>query len=56
MNKSLGNSVEIPIGETEINVSIHEDNYGYLILANNFPPQFTPRSKHYADKTIWFCE
>jgi hypothetical protein len=25
-------------------------------LAETLPPQFTPRSKHYAIKTIWFRE
>ena len=39
-----------------MNLSINEDNYGALILENTLPPQFTPRSKNYADKTIWFCE
>ena len=36
-------------------VSIHEDDAGALILAKYFPPQFTPRSKYYASKTIWVC-
>ena len=39
-----------------MNVSIHEDNAGALILAKTLPAQFTPRSKYYASKTIWFCE
>eukprot|EP00804_Cyclotella_cryptica_P010003 CCRYP_015429-RA/>CCRYP_015429-RA protein AED:0.12 eAED:0.12 QI:0/-1/0/1/-1/0/1/0/80 len=39
-----------------MNVSIHEDNAGALVLANTLPPQFTPRSKQYAIKTIWFLE
>eukprot|EP00804_Cyclotella_cryptica_P007048 CCRYP_019910-RA/>CCRYP_019910-RA protein AED:0.20 eAED:0.20 QI:0/-1/0/1/-1/0/1/0/80 len=39
-----------------MNVSIHEDNAGALVLAETLPPQFTPRSKHYAIKTIWFRE
>ena len=25
-------------------------------MANNFPPQFPPRIKYYASKTIWFRE
>ena len=37
-------------------MSIHEDNAGALILAKTLPPQFTPRSKYYASKTIWFRE
>ena len=39
-----------------MNVSIHEDNAGALILAETLPPQYTPRSKHYAIKTVWFRE
>ena len=34
-----------------MHVRIHEDNAGALILAETVPPQFTPRSKHYAVKT-----
>ncbi len=37
-------------------LSVHEDNSGALVLAKTLPPQFTPRSKYYAIKTIWFCE
>jgi hypothetical protein len=36
--------------------TIHEENAGALILATTPPPQLTPRSKHYAIKTIWFRE
>ena len=39
-----------------MHVTIHEDNSGALILATTPPPQFTPRSEHYAIKTIWFRE
>ncbi len=39
-----------------MNVSVHEDNSGALVLAETLPPQFTPRSKYYATKTIWFHE
>ena len=45
ITKSLGQVVGLPIGDTTMNVSIHEDNSGYLVLAKTFPPQFTPRSK-----------
>jgi hypothetical protein len=38
-----------------MNVSIH-DNLGALVLAKTLPPQFTPQSKYYAIKTIWFRE
>jgi hypothetical protein len=39
-----------------MHITIHEDNSGALILATTPPPQFTPQSKHYAIKTIWFCK
>ena len=41
---------------TTMHVSIHEDNAGALVLAETIPPEFTPRSKYYAIKTIWFRE
>jgi len=56
MVSSVTKSVKLPIGKTTMNVSIHEDNSGALVLAKTLPPQFTPRSKYYAIKTIWFCE
>ena len=37
-------------------MSVHEDNAGALILARTLPPKFTPHSKYYATKTIWFPE
>jgi hypothetical protein len=39
-----------------MNVSVYEDNLGALVFAETLPPQFTPRSKYYATKTIWFRE
>ena len=56
MVSSVTKSVNLPIGKTTMNVSIHEDNSGALVLAETLPPQFTPRSKYYATKTIWFRE
>ena len=53
---SLGQSVGLPIGDTTINVSIHKDNAGALILAQTLPPHFTPLSKYCASKTICFRE
>jgi hypothetical protein len=52
----MAEATNLPIGKTTMNVSIHEDNSGALVLAQTLPPQFTPRSKYYAIKTIWFCE
>ncbi len=56
MGDLLGNKVGLPVGDMTMNVSIHNDNAGALILVQTLPPQFTPRSKHYAIKTIWFRE
>jgi hypothetical protein len=42
--------------EANMNVTIHEDNSGALVLANTIPPEFTPRSKFYHLETIWFRE
>ena len=56
MVKSLSTAVGLPDPKTSMHVSIHEDNAGALILAQTLPPGFTPRSKFYAQKTIWFRE
>ena len=53
----LGDVVGLPTKDlTSMHVSIHEDNAGALVLAETIPPQFTPRSKWYALKTVWFRE
>ena len=54
--KELSLTFNLPDPTTSMLVSIHEDNAGALVLAETLPPQFTPRSKHYATKTIWFRE
>ena len=54
MIKYVGITVGLHTEEIKINVSNNENNAGSLILENNLPPQFTPRSKQYAAKTIWF--
>jgi hypothetical protein len=46
----------LPIRETTMKLSVHEDNSVALVLAKTLPPQFTPQSKYYAIKTIWFCK
>ena len=53
---SVGSAFDIPVGDTEMKVSIHEDNAGALILAQKLPPEYSPRSKYYHIKTIWFRE
>ncbi len=56
MTNSLGEAIDFPIGDTTMNVSIHKDNAGALVLARTLPLQFMPCSKFYAAKMIWFCE
>ena len=55
--KELGDVVGLATEDlVSMHVSVHEDNAGALILAQTIPPQFTPRSKYYAIKTVWFRE
>jgi hypothetical protein len=55
--KELGDVVGMETDKlVSMHVSIHEDNAGALVLAETIPPQFTPRSKYYAIKTVWFRE
>eukprot|EP00573_Skeletonema_grethae_P001661 CAMPEP_0201687032 /NCGR_PEP_ID=MMETSP0578-20130828/1253_1 /ASSEMBLY_ACC=CAM_ASM_000663 /TAXON_ID=267565 /ORGANISM="Skeletonema grethea, Strain CCMP 1804" /LENGTH=225 /DNA_ID=CAMNT_0048171149 /DNA_START=1101 /DNA_END=1776 /DNA_ORIENTATION=+ len=42
--------------ETQMNVTLFEDNAGVLVLAKTLPPEFTPRSKFYHIETIWVRE
>ena len=42
--------------KTKVNITIHEDNSGALVLANTIPPEYTSRSKFYHIETIWFRE
>ena len=56
MVNDLAQAVGLQSGEVNMNISVHEDNSGALVLAETLPPQFTPRSKYYATKTIWFRE
>ena len=53
----IGSVVGLPTKDmSSMHVSVHEDNSGALILAETIPPQFTPRSKYYCTKTVWFRE
>jgi hypothetical protein len=52
----LAEVTNLPIGNTTITVSIHEDDLRVLVLAKTLSSQFTPQSKYYAIKTIWFCK
>ena len=56
MVQELAVAVGKSAGDVNMKVSVHEDNLGALVLAETLPPQFTPRSKYYATKTIWFRE
>ena len=57
MVQEIGGAVGMPTDDlTSMHVSVHKNNSGALILAHTFPPQFTPRSKFYANKTVWFRE
>ncbi len=42
MVESVTCSVNLPIGETTMQLSVHEDNSGALVLAKTLPPHFTP--------------
>ena len=42
---SLGKAVVLYMGDTNMHVSFCKDNVDVLLLARNFPPQFTPHSK-----------
>jgi hypothetical protein len=42
MVRSLAEATNLPIGNTTMNVSIHDDTSGALVLAMTLPPQFTP--------------
>ena len=48
----LGEKVGLPVSEATMNVSIHDDNAGALVLLETLPPQFTLRSKHNVIKMI----
>ncbi len=37
----MGKAIGLPVGNTTIQVSIHVDNTGALVLAKTLPPQFT---------------
>jgi hypothetical protein len=56
MVESVTCRVNLPIEETTMKLSVHEDNSGALVLMKTLPPQHTPQSKYYAIKMIWFCK
>ena len=57
ISAEIGKVVGMETNElVSMHVSIHKDNAGALVLAETIPPQFTPRSKYYAIKTVWFRE
>ena len=54
MVKDLSRAVGLLSRDVNMNVSVHEDNSGALVLSETLPTQFMPRSKYYATNTIWF--
>ena len=56
MGSTLEPAVGLPVRETTIKVSIHEENPRSLTLAQMLPPQYIPQTKHCAIKTVWFRE
>ncbi len=50
----MGKAIGLSVGNTYIQVSIHDDNAGALVQAKTLLPKFTSQSKHYCMKTIWF--
>ena len=50
----LVKAVFLPSGVPSMNMFVRKDNAGALILARNLPQNFTPCSKYYETKTIWF--
>ena len=52
MSDTLGRSFGLTLGDATINVLMHDENVGALMLIEMLPPQFTPHSKHYSTKTI----
>ncbi len=55
-NKLFASYYKLEPAETNINVTVNEDNSGALVLSNTLPPEYTPRSKFYHIETIWFRE
>ena len=56
ITRSLGKSVGLPVGVPSMKLYVRKENAGAIILASTLPPKFTPHSKYYETKTIWFCE
>ena len=48
----LGKAVGITIGDTKMNVSVHDDDAGALVLNKTLPLHFILCSNYYAIKTI----
>ncbi len=42
----MGKAIGLPVGNTTILVSIHEDDAGALVLAKTLLPHFASQSKH----------
>ena len=56
ITKYIGKSVGLSVGVPSMRLSVHEYKYDALILSRTFPLKFTPHSKYYATKTMWFVD
>ncbi len=50
----MGKAIGLPVGNTTIQVSIHEDSAGALVLAKTLLSRFTSQSKHYIKRLFGF--
>ena len=56
ITKYIGKSVGLSVGVPSMILSVHEYKSDALTLSGTFPLKFTPHSKYYETKTIWFCD
>eukprot|EP00804_Cyclotella_cryptica_P007273 CCRYP_017859-RA/>CCRYP_017859-RA protein AED:0.33 eAED:0.33 QI:0/-1/0/1/-1/1/1/0/91 len=47
---------KVGLSKASVDISIHKDNAGALVLVMTLPPHLTPTSKHYAIKMILLHE
>ncbi len=50
----MGKAIGLSVGDTNIQVLVHKDNAGALVLATTLLSQFTSQSKHYNTKIFGF--
>jgi hypothetical protein len=54
MLESVTHQVNLPIGETTMKLSVHEENSGALVLAKTLPPQFTHEANTIPSRQLGF--